>query len=43
MKVILQRQNVKCSINMQNMKAPGTDGLPIEFYKIFWNEISTVQ
>ena len=23
----------------KNRKTPGTDGLPIEFYKIFWNEI----
>ena len=24
---------------MKNEKSPGIDGLPIEFYKIFWNEI----
>ena len=23
----------------KNNKSPGTDGLPIEFYKVFWNEI----
>ena len=25
--------------HMKNEKSPGIDGLPIEFYKIFWNEI----
>ena len=24
---------------MKDNKAPGTDGLPIEFYKMFWNEL----
>ena len=26
--------------SMQNFKSPGTDGLQIEFYKIFWNDVS---
>ena len=26
--------------SLSNCKSPGTDGLPAEFYKIFWNEIS---
>ena len=25
--------------SMQNEKSPGTDGLPVEFYKIFWINI----
>ena len=25
---------------MENFKSPGTDGLPIEFYKIMWHEVS---
>ena len=26
--------------SMKPAKTPGSDGLPIEFYKAFWNEIS---
>ena len=26
--------------SMKSGKTPGSDGLPIEFYKVFWNEIS---
>ena len=25
---------------MESGKSPGTDGLPAEFYKVFWNDIS---
>lgn len=28
--------------DMQNNKTPGTDGLSAEFYKHFWNQISTI-
>ena len=27
---------------MFNGKIPGTDGLPVEFYKIFWNDLKDV-
>ena len=27
---------------MSNNKSPGTDGLPVEFYKIFWNDIADI-
>jgi len=30
---------VKIIKTFKNGKSPGTDGLPIEFYKIFWNNI----
>ena len=26
--------------SMENFKSPGIDGLPIEFYKIFWHDVS---
>jgi hypothetical protein len=31
----------KAVILLPNAKAPGTDGLPIDFYKVFWNKINT--
>jgi len=27
---------------MESDKTPGTDGLPAEFYKVFWKDISTI-
>ena len=36
----IQLSEVLSSIKkMPNGKSPGSDGLPVEFYKIFWNEI----
>ena len=26
---------------MESEKTPGTDGFPAEFYKVFWNDISS--
>ena len=27
--------------NMESDKTPGTDGLPAEFYKVFWSDLSS--
>ena len=27
---------------MESEKTPGTDGLPAEFYKVFWKDISSI-
>ena len=27
--------------SMESGKSPGTDGLPAEFYKVFWKDVST--
>ena len=29
-------------LKMKNNKTPGVDGLPIEFYKIFWHDIKDI-
>jgi len=37
---LITEQEVKVVIrNMKNNKTPGTDGIPAEFYKIFWKQI----
>ena len=28
--------------NMNSDKSPGTDGLPCEFYKVFWNDLAEI-
>ena len=38
MKDLNLRKNVRRQIEMfENGKAPGNDGIPIEFYKTFWD------
>jgi hypothetical protein len=37
--MISEEECVKAIKSMQNGKSPGTDGLPAEFYKIFWKNI----
>jgi hypothetical protein len=38
--MISEEECVKAIKSMQNGKSPGTDGLPVEFYKIFWKKIA---
>ena len=38
--MISEEECVKAIKSMQNGKSPGTDGLPVEFYKIFWKNIN---
>ena len=40
--LISKEECEKAIKSMPNSKTPGTDGLPVEFYKIFWNEISDI-
>jgi hypothetical protein len=37
--MISEEECVKAIKSMQNGKSPGIDGLPVEFYKIFWKNI----
>jgi hypothetical protein len=36
---ITEEELTKCIKFFKNKKSPGTDGLPAEFYKFFWNDI----
>ena len=39
---LLTKTECKEALNSMNAdKTPGTDGLPLEFYKAFWDDIST--
>jgi len=37
--MITEMEAIAVIKNMKNNKTPGTDGLPAEFYKIFWHEV----
>ena len=38
-KEITEDEIKKAIKNSPNNKSPGSDGFPIEFYKVFWNQI----
>ena len=39
---LFEKECAEAVKSMDSDKMPGTDGLPAEFYKIFWNDISTL-
>jgi len=38
--VLTEKECFEALENMDSDKTPGTDGLPAEFYKVFWKDIS---
>ena len=36
-----ERECFEAVKSMESGKSPGTDGLPVEFYKVFWKDVST--
>lgn len=38
---LTEKECLEALKDMESEKTPGTDGLPAEFYKVFWNDIST--
>jgi len=39
---LFEKECAEAVKSMDSNKTPGTDGLPAEFYKIFWKDISTL-
>ena len=39
--LLTEKECVEAVKSMESVKSPGTDGLPAEFYKVFWKDIST--
>ena len=37
--LLTARECLESLKNMESNKTPGTDGIPVEFYKVFWNDI----
>ena len=40
--LINEEECVKASNSMPSSKTPGTDGLPCEFYKVFWSDVGRI-
>ena len=38
---ISETELLACLKSCQNGKSPGLDGIPVDFYKVFWNDIKT--
>jgi len=39
--LLTEKECLEAVKSMESCKSPGTDGLPAEFYKVFWKDIST--
>ena len=39
--LLTKKECLEAIKSMESEKSPGTDGLPAEFYKMFWPDIST--
>ena len=39
---LTEKECLEALKDMESDKTPGTDGLPAEFYKVFWKDISTI-
>ena len=40
--VINEEECLKALNSMPSSKTPGTDGLPCEFYKVFWSDVGRI-
>ena len=40
--LINEKEGLEALKNMTSDKTPGTDGLPCEFYKVFWRDVSQI-
>ena len=39
--VLTEKECLEALRDMESEKTPGTDGLPAEFYKVFWKDVSS--
>ena len=40
--MLTEKECLEALQDMGTEKTPGTDGLPADFYKVFWNDISAI-
>ena len=38
--LLTEKECLEAVKSMESGKSPGTDGLPAEFYKVFWRDVS---
>ena len=39
--LLTEKECLEALNSMESGKSPGTDGLPAQFYKVFWKDVST--